>query len=350
MKPKTRCAVVLAAGINSRWLRGASLAEDQTTAGAAVLHGRRVLAASSRIYDEFVDARMPNAPRPRGRQGAFVTTGNETADVSNVTEDVSNVTEDVSNVTVTEDVPNVTEEAVTETEEAAPEVTEEATPNVTEEVAPDVTEEAAPNVTDAAGGNLSDDPNMTALTNMTNDTTALTNMTNDTTDNATNMSNATNITVEEPVPMDGSAVQRPPPQFVVDFCGEQAEQMTACYSWVTTMHGCYTNCKQTAQINTLEADVGGCLAAMCGYVPPLICGAADSGGICSVDGPENADSSVEHCDRQCENFLGCVTFQTKGQCAMKRTAALFEECYDQCVTPDVMAFSPRIPEPGDPTR
>merc|ERR1719333_842637 len=187
-----------------------------------------------------------------------------------------------------------------------------------------------------------------------------TNMTdvNETMSNATNMTDVETLASEDTmdattttsVPMDGSAVQRPPPQFVLDFCGEQAEQMTAFYTWVTTMHGCYTNCKQTAQINTLEADVGGCLAAMCGYVPPLICGPADQGGICSLDGPENSESSVEQCDRQCESFLGCVTFQTKGQCAMKRTAALFEECYDQCVTPDVMAFSPRIPEPGDPAR
>lgn len=168
-----------------------------------------------------------------------------------------------------------------------------------------------------------------------------TNGTNGTTDDADDVSTT-------PVPMDGSAVQRPPPQFVVDFCGEHAEQMTACYTWVTTMHGCYTNCKQNAQINTLEADVGGCLAAACGYVPPLICGAADSGGICSHDGPENAESSDPHCDRQCENYLGCVTFQTKGQCATKRTPALFEECYNNCAAPDTMAFTPIAPTTPPP--
>ena len=54
-----------------------------------------------------------------------------------------------------------------------------------------------------------------------------TNGTDGTTDDADDVSTT-------PVPMDGSAVQRPPPQFVVDFCGEHAEQMTACYTWVRT--------------------------------------------------------------------------------------------------------------------
>jgi hypothetical protein len=215
------------------------------------------------------------------------------------------------------------------------------TTNVTDDTA-----EPMSNMTDAANmttdamGNMTDGANMTDVANMTNET-----MGNATSSNLTNDTmNGTEDVSTTPVPMDGSAVQRPAPQFVVDFCGESAEQMTACYTWVTTMHGCYTNCKQTAQINTLEADVGGCLAAACGYVPPLICGPADQGGICSLDGPQNADSSVEHCDRQCENYLGCVTFQTKGQCAMKRTAALFEMCYDECVAPDAMAFSPPPPD------
>jgi hypothetical protein len=178
-----------------------------------------------------------------------------------------------------------------------------------------------------------------------------------------NDTNGTNGTpsMEEEVPMDGSAVTHPPPQFVLDFCGPQAEQMLGdgktigCYGWVVQMHGCYTSCKQTADINTLEANVGGCLQAMCGYVPALICGARDGGGICSLD--SDPEGVVEHCDKMCNHFSECVIFQTKGAsppnfpsgCATDgTTAALFEQCYDQCIGEDELSWSPTA-EPTIPT-